>query len=118
MPDAFPLRPVFLACLLLISTRSQAQEPSIESHWLANVRQVTDGFIKAGEGYFSPDQKTIIFQATTAEYPFYQIYTQSFERGRHRRVSTGRGRTTCSCFSPDGRRILYASSHLDPRLDQ
>ena len=119
MPDAFPpLRPALLACLLLISARAQAQEPSIESHWLANVHQVTDGFVKAGEGYFSPDQKTIIFQATTAEYPFYQIYTQSFAGGRPQRVSTGRGRTTCSYFSPDGRHIIYASSHLDPHLDQ
>ncbi|HET6882124.1 MAG TPA: biopolymer transporter Tol, partial [Pirellulales bacterium] len=29
---------------------------------------------------------------------------------------TGRGRTTCSYFSPDGRHIIYASSHLDPQL--
>ena len=34
-----------------------------------------------------------------------------------RLVSTGRGRTTCSYFSPDGRHIIYASSHLDPKLD-
>lgn len=96
----------------------EARQHTIESRWLANVRQVTDGFVKAGEGYFSPDQKTIIFQATTAEYPFYQIYTQPFSGGRPRRVSTGRGRTTCAYFSPDGRRIIYASSHLDPALDQ
>jgi Tol biopolymer transport system component len=30
------------------------------------------------------------------------------------RVSAGRGRTTCSWFSPDGTRLLFASSHLDP----
>ena len=34
------------------------------------------------------------------------------------RVSTGRGRTTCSYFSPDGKKILFASSHLDPQLDR
>ena len=28
-----------------------------------------------------------------------------------RLVSTGRGRTTCAFFSPDGARILYASTH-------
>ncbi|HET6881763.1 MAG TPA: hypothetical protein VFI31_16485, partial [Pirellulales bacterium] len=72
------------------TTRLPAAEPSIEPRWLADVRQVTDGFVKAGEGYFSPDQKTIIFQATTAEYPFYQIYKQSFLGGRPQRVSTGR----------------------------
>jgi TolB protein len=29
-----------------------------------------------------------------------------------RRVSTGKGRCTCSYFFPDGKRILYASTHL------
>jgi TolB protein len=29
-----------------------------------------------------------------------------------RLVSTGRGRTTCGFFFPDGRRVLYASTHL------
>ena len=32
------------------------------------------------------------------------------------RVSTGRGRTTCAWFTPDGGRLLFASSHLDPQL--
>jgi len=27
-------------------------------------------------------------------------------------VSTGKGRTTCSYFTPDGKRIIYASTHL------
>jgi Tol biopolymer transport system component len=31
-------------------------------------------------------------------------------------ISTGRGRTTCSYFSPDGQRLVWASSHLDPNL--
>ncbi len=30
------------------------------------------------------------------------------------RVSPGVGKTTCSFFSPDGKKILFASSHLDP----
>jgi TolB protein len=91
---------------------------SVESVYLSNIRQVTEGFVKAGEGYFSPDQQTIIYQAVTAEYPFYQIYAQPFAGGRPRLVSTGKGRTTCAYFSPDGRHIVYASSHLDPHLDQ
>jgi TolB protein len=33
-------------------------------------------------------------------------------------VSTGRGRTTCAYFSPDGKKILFASSHLDPNMSQ
>src|SRR4029079_14924590 len=58
------------------------------------------------------------------DYPFYQIYTQPLDGSgpgsnvRPKRISTGRGRTTCSSFSPEGKRILFASSHLDPHLSE
>ncbi|HJN10834.1 MAG TPA: biopolymer transporter Tol [Pirellulaceae bacterium] len=90
----------------------------IETRYLSNIRQVTRGFEKAGEGYFSPDGKTIIYQAIRAEYPFYQIYTQPLSGGQPKLISTGRGRTTCSYFSPDGTKILFASSHLDPQIEK
>jgi len=81
---------------------------------------VTDAtlFVKAGEGYFSPDGTAIIYQAQPLDYPFYQIYTQKLAGGRPTQISTGRGRTTCSYFSPDGQKILFASSHLDPGLSE
>ena len=117
---AFPAR---LAGLLLIvlgicfpAAVSAAEEESVEPAFLSNVRQVTSGFVKAGEGYFSPDGREIIYQAVVTGYPFYQIYSQALTEGAPRRISPGRGRTTCSYFSPDGRRILFASSHLDPNL--
>lgn len=91
---------------------------SIEGKYLGNIRQVTSGFVKAGEGYFSPDGQTIIYQAVPQGYPFYQIYKQPLAGGSPERISTGRGRTTCSYFSPDGKRLIYASSHLDPQLSQ
>lgn len=93
-------------------------EDALEAKYLSNLRQVTEGFVRAGEGYFSPDMRTIIFQAVTRDYPFYQIYTQPLEGGQARLVSTGRGRTTCAFFAPDGKHILYASSHEDPKLSQ
>jgi len=92
------------------------EESSIESNYLSNIRQITNGFEKAGEGYFSPDGKNIIYQAVRREYPFYQIYTQPLDGDRPKLISVGRGRTTCSYFSPDGKRLLWASSHLDPNL--
>ena len=104
------------------SARTQKASPeaadssSIEKRFLTNIRQVTTGFEKAGEGYFSPDGKTIVYQAIRREYPFYQIYTQPLDGDRPKLISPGRGRTTCSYFSPDGRRLLFASSHLDPGL--
>jgi Tol biopolymer transport system component len=91
---------------------------ALEDKHLSNVRQVTSGFVKAGEGYFSPDGKTIIYQAVPQGYPFYQIYKQSLAGGEPQLISTGRGRTTCSYFSPDGKHLIFASSHLDPQLSE
>src|SRR5499427_4881580 len=87
-----------------------------EAAHLKNVRQVTHDFVRAGEGYFAPDGKTIIFQAEEkgTGNPFYQIFTQDLETGRVARVSPGVGKTTCSYFAPDGKKIIFASSHLDP----
>ena len=107
-------------CLCFMATMVRGED-SIEGKFLGNVRQVTSGFVKAGEGYFSPDGKQIVYQAQPLDYPFYQIYRQTLNgesTARPVRISTGRGRTTCSYFSPDGQRILFASSHQDPKIDQ
>lgn len=95
-----------------------AETPSIESRLLKKIRQLTSGTRRAGEGYFSPDMKTIIFQAVPLDYPFYQIFTQPLAGGTPTMVSTGRGRTTCAYFHPDGKSIIYASSHLDPKMSE
>jgi Tol biopolymer transport system component len=98
---------------------NRASGSDFESRCLTNTRQVTDRFVKAGEGYFSPAGRRIVFQAVPKEYPFYQIYTQSLDpEAKPQRVSTGRGRTTCAYFHPDGQTILFASSHLDPALSE
>jgi Tol biopolymer transport system component len=107
----------FASLAVVPNAFSDKPASSVESKYLRNIRQVTSGFVKAGEGYFSPDGKTAIYQAQPKDYPFYQIYTQPLAGGEATRVSTGRGRTTCSYFSPDGKRILFASSHLDPDLN-
>lgn len=113
---------VGVACVLVgaLASLAAAQETStsIEPQFLKNVRQVTSGFVKAGEGYFSPDGKQIIYQAVPKNYPFYQIYRQPLEGGEPKLVSTGRGRTTCAYFHPDGKKILFASSHQDPKLSE
>ena len=112
---------IFFVAAWLTAMAGFAAEPetsTAEARFLSNIRQVTSGMTKAGEGYFSPDGKAIIYQAVPPEYPFYQIYTQPLVGGTAKLVSTGRGRTTCSNFSPDGKKILFASSHLDPHLDK
>jgi Tol biopolymer transport system component len=87
-----------------------------ETQHLGNIHQVTSDFVRAGEGYFSPDGKMIIFQAEEAGTgnPFYQIFTKNLASGIVRRVSPGIGKTTCAYFHPNGKRIIFASSHLDP----
>jgi TolB protein len=82
---------------------------------LKNIRQVTHDFVRAGEGYFSPDGRSIIFQAEEkGEDPFYQQFVMNLQTGAVRRVSPGVGKTTCGYFHPDGTKIIFASSHLDP----
>jgi TolB protein len=87
-----------------------------ESVHLKNIRQITRDFVRAGEGYISPDGKSIILQAEEKESgnPFYQIFVMDLQTKHVRRVSPGIGKTTCSYFSPDGKKIIFASSHLDP----
>jgi TolB protein len=95
---------------------------ALERRFLSEPVRITDGMQKAGEGYFAPDGRRICYQAVPPGHPFYQIYVQDFDATAPRaevprRVSPGRGRTTCSWFSPDGSRMLFATSHLDPAVD-
>jgi TolB protein len=114
------LLPVAVLTLSIITAANAADETAAqkESKYLSNIHQVTSGLPRAGEGYFSPDGKSIIYQAYPVGYPFYQIYVQDLEDGKPRRISPGRGRTTCSYFSVDGKSLLFASSHSDPQLDR
>src|SRR5438874_2837355 len=107
--------------LTLFALAAFAAQPAeweqAESAHLKNIKQVTRDFVRAGEGYFSPDGKTVIFQAEEKDTgnPFYQIFTMDLDSGKFRRVSPGVGKTTCSYFAPDGKKIIFASSHLDPK---
>src|SRR5271170_1358912 len=101
--------------MLLLSSQPPEDWEKLETRYLKNIRQVTFNFVRAGEGYFSPDGKTIIFQAEEkGDNPFYQQFVQDLASGKVRRISPGVGKTTCGYFSPDGKKIIYASSHLDP----
>ena len=72
------------------------------------------GFEKAGESYFSPNGKTLLFQAVPTDKKQYQIYSIDIAQGEPRLVSTGRGACTCAFFRPDGEKIIFASSHEAP----
>jgi TolB protein len=78
---------------------------------LANVRMLTNAGENA-EAYFSADARRLIFQATRPGFnDCDQIFTMGVDGSDVRMVSTGRGRTTCAYFFPDGQRILYSSTH-------
>jgi TolB protein len=81
-----------------------------EKH-LRNVKQLTFGGENA-EAYFSADGKKLIFQSTRDGHECDQIYEMNIDGSDVKLVSTGDGRTTCSYFFPNGKRILYSSTHL------
>ena len=88
-----------------------------EDHF-ANVRQLTFGGDNA-EAYFSYDGKYLVFQKTNAaegiecdQIWMGKVPTSANETFAPKLVSTGTGRTTCAFFYPDGKHILYGSTHL------
>jgi Tol biopolymer transport system component len=110
------MNPLVLSLALLAPAQPPDDWKKQEAAHLSNVKPVTSGFVRAGEGYFSPDGQKVIFQAEERDTgnPFYQIFVQDLETGSFRRISPGVGRTTCAYFRPDGRKVIFASSHEDP----
>jgi len=99
----------------MLSSVAHTQSPEYPA--LRNIRQVTFpsmGFEKAGESYFSPDGNTLIFQAVPTGQESYQIYTIDLTTNTPHMVSTGKGACTCAFFRPDGKKIIFASSHSAP----
>ena len=85
-----------------------------EKH-LRNIRQLTFGGLNA-EAYFSFDDSKLAFQSTRDSFQCDQIFTMNIDGSNVKLLSTGKGRTTCSYFLPDGAQVLYASTHLaDPK---
>src|SRR5829696_648708 len=59
------------------------------------------------EAYWSGDSKKLIFQSTRDGYPCDQQFVMDLATGETRRVSTGKGRTTCGYFYDNDRRVLF-----------
>jgi Tol biopolymer transport system component len=77
---------------------------------LSHMRQLTfEG--ENAEAYFSFDGRRLTFMST-AGHGCDRIFTMNIDGTDRRLVSTGKGRTTCSFYTPDGQSILYASTHL------
>lgn len=97
-------------CVLIFTQYTIAEE----SQFLENIRQLTYDGKRAGEGYFSEDGNSLIFQSEReSDNPFYQIYLLDLLTGDTHRVSPGVGKTTCAYFRPGTDEVLYASTHHD-----
>jgi len=87
-----------------------------ERDFLTRVRRLTVEGRRAGEGYWSPDGKRLVFQSEREPgNPFYQIYVLDFATGEAKRISPGVGKTTCAFFRPGTDEIEFASTHADPK---
>jgi Tol biopolymer transport system component len=105
---------VLLGCALLAPLVAAAEE-SGESTFLTRIRRLVFEGRRSGEGYFSPDGTSLVFQSEREPgNPFYQIYLLDLTTGESRRVSPGTGKTTCAFIQPGAGRVLFASTHHDP----
>lgn len=90
-----------------------------EQQFFSKARPITFKGAKAGEGYLSPDGRWMVFQSERElSNPFYQIYLMDRDTGDSTRISPGRGKTTCAWIHPGKRKVLFSSTHLDPRANQ
>ncbi len=111
----FPLLAVVLVAVPVLQLSTRAADDNRERDFLTRVRRLTVEGKRAGEGYWSPDGKRLVFQSEREPgNPFYQIYTLDLTTGESKRISPGVGKTTCSFFRPHSDEIEFASTHADP----
>jgi len=114
---------LMLAAALLPSTAAHAAAPvppqaalvdSLirpgENHF-EHLWQLTFGGQNA-EAYWSGDGTKLILQSTRDGWPCDQEFVFDLATGDVKRVSPGKGRTTCGYFFDHDRRILFSSTHL------
>jgi Tol biopolymer transport system component len=106
-----------LAAVLMSAAAPEA--PTYEERdFLTKIRRLTLEGRRAGEGYWSPDGKRMVFQSEREPgNPFYQIYVLDLTSGDIKRISPGMGKTTCAFFRPGSDEILFSSTHADPRSE-
>jgi TolB protein len=79
--------------------------------YFAHLWQLTFGGENA-EAYWSANGRKLIFQSTRNGWPCDQQYVLELATGAVRRVSPGKGRTTCGYFYGREQRVLFSSTHL------
>ncbi|MGB7158602.1 MAG: hypothetical protein WBD40_11085 [Tepidisphaeraceae bacterium] len=105
---------------------AQATQPSEREASLSDIVQLTNGFARAGEAYFSPDAKWVIFQASVERDAHYQMYLAELRwagdaiggMGRPVQISPVNSRNTCGYFSPDGKQLIFGSTAGKEKPDE
>ena len=102
------------AAAVFAAVSLSAQEPHLQ-----NIRQLTFGGDNA-EAYFDPSGEMLSFQSNNPAWGLQcdQIFELDIAIALENKteykpalISTGKGRTTCAYYMPDGHHILYASTH-------
>jgi len=82
-----------------------------------SLRQITFGGDNA-EAYWDFNDTNLVFQSNNSDWGVNcdQIFiidkSENLSNKTPKMISTGQGRTTCAYFMPDGKHIVYASTHL------
>jgi Tol biopolymer transport system component len=108
----------FALCTAPLAGPSAAQElprvdPSIRAPRLLTQNPGDVSPWDNAEAYFSNDGQHLIFQATRDGRKCDAIYEMDLQGQGIHMISSGDGRCTCAYYSPDGKWIVYASTHAD-----
>ncbi len=121
------MRKIFTSVLLVSYVMYSQQKISLisekEKKHFKSLTQLTFGGDNA-EAYFDKTGTKITFQSTNKNWNAHcdQIFMMDLKKikitpntitinNAIHKISTGKGRTTCSYFMPDGKHILFASTH-------
>jgi Tol biopolymer transport system component len=121
MPELRTSLPILILIAASLGAIAAQPAPAVyqEHDFLTRIRRLTVEGKRAGEGYWSPDGKRIVFQSEREPgNPFYQIYVLDLASGDTARISPGLGKTTCAFFRPGTDEIEFASTHADPTSKQ
>ena len=111
----------FSTIFFLFSTlKSNSQSKDLvypEEVYFKSIEQITFGGDNA-EAYWNYNDSQLVFQSNNENWGLEcdQIFlidkSNKISDTPPKMISTGMGRTTCAYFMPDGKHILYASTHL------
>ena len=123
VPNALILHLAAVGLLCASCQEKTGPEPRVEpaageAQTLSGIVQLTGGFDRAGEAYFSPDMKWIIFEAVPHGQQHYQMYLAKLRYNQDGisgadapiRISPQPSRNTCGFFAPDNQSFIFSST--------